>query len=93
MANEFLITDVVDQQAFQQLAELEGQFKSLKTQIVDITTTIGGGIKLPTNSISEMNAKMQEFADQTAKLQSLQKQMDELSAKYAELLKQVNERS
>ena len=93
MANEFLITDVVDQQAFQQLAELEGQFKSLKTQIVDITTTIGSGIKLPTNSISEMNAKMQEFADQTAKLQSLQKQMDELSAKHAELLKQVNERS
>ena len=93
MANEFLITDVVDQKAFDQLKELEANFTTLKTQIVDITTTIGSGIKLPTNTISEMSAKMSEFADNSAKLSELQRQMDELNKKYVELLKQVNERA
>lgn len=92
MANEFVITDIVDKQAFDQLDELAQKFGAVKQQFVDITTTIGKGISMPAGSIDEYNKKMQEFAQNGKQLEETQKKLADLQAKYEEVLKRVNDR-
>ena len=90
MANEFVITDIVDKQAFDQLDELAQKFGAVKQQFVDITTTIGKGIPMPVGTLDEYNKKVQEFNQQGEQLAKVQKEMADLQAKYEALLQKVN---
>ena len=90
MANEFVITDIVDKQAFDQLDELAQKFGAVKQQFVEITTTIGKGIPMPVGTLDEYNKKMQEFNQQGEQLAKVQKEMADLQAKYEALLQKVN---
>lgn len=90
MANEFVITDIVDKQAFDQLDELAQKFGAVKQQFVEITTTIGKGIPMPVGTLDEYNKKVQEFNQQGEQLAKVQKEMADLQAKYEALLQKVN---
>ena len=90
MANEFVITDIVDEKAFDQLDELARKFGAVKQQFVDITTTIGKGIPMPVGTLDEYNKKVQEFNQQGEQLAKVQKEMADLQAKYEALLQKVN---
>lgn len=90
MANEFVITDIVDKQAFEQLDELTKKMGEAKDEFVAIITTIGKGISLPTGSIDEYNKKMQAFNENGQKLAQVQKEMADLQTKYEDILKKVN---
>lgn len=90
MANEFIITDVVDQKAFDQLDELTKKMGEAKDEFVEITKTIGNGISMPVGSLEDYNKKMQEFNQQGEQLAKVQKEMTDLQAKYEALLQKVN---
>ena len=90
MANEFVITDIVDEKAFDQLDELAQKFGAVKQQFVEITTTIGKGIPMPVGTLDEYNKKVQEFNQQGEQLAKVQKEMADLQAKYEALLQKVN---
>lgn len=90
MANEFIITDVVDQKAFDQLDELTKKMGEAKDEFVAITKTIGNGISMPVGTLDEYNKKMAEFNSQGEQLAKVQKEMTDLQAKYEALLQKVN---
>lgn len=90
MANEFVITDIVDEKAFDQLDELARKFGALDEQFVAITTKIGKGISMPVGTLDEYNKKVQEFNQQGEQLAKVQKEMADLQAKYEALLQKVN---
>ena len=88
--NDFTITSIVDQSAFEQLDRLAGQFDDLKKKYTDIATAIGKGISMPAGTIDELNVKMQQFNTNGQEMAKVQQQLTEMQQKYEQLLADVN---
>lgn len=88
--NDFTITSIVDQSAFEQLDRLAGQFDDLKKKYTDIATAIGKGISMPAGTIDELNVKMQQFNTNGQEMAKVQQQLTEMQQKYEQLLTEVN---
>ena len=88
--NDFTITSIVDQSAFEQLDRLAGQFDTLKQKYADIATAIGKGISMPAGTIDELNVKMQQFNTNGQEMAKVQQQLTEMQQKYEQLLADVN---
>lgn len=89
--NDFLITDIVDQSAFDQLNRLEQRFEDLKTQFVAVSTAIGKGIGLPVSTIDDMSSKMEVFRRQQQELIRTQEELSSVENKYYDLLDKIND--
>ena len=89
--NDFLITDIVDQSAFDQLNRLEQRFEDLKTQFVAVSTAIGKGIGLPVSTIDDMSSKMEVFRRQQQELIRTQEELSAVENKYYDLLDKIND--
>lgn len=89
-ANDFKITDIVDQSAFEQLSRLSTQFDQLKQKYTDIATAIGKGIGMPAGTLDELATKMQQFNTNGQEMAKVQAQLMELQQKYEQLLAEVN---
>lgn len=89
--NDFLITDIVDQSAFDQLNRLEKRFEDLKTQFVAVSTAIGKGIGLPVSTIDDMSSKMEVFRRQQQELIRTQEELSAVENKYYDLLDKIND--
>lgn len=88
--NDFTITSIVDQSAFEQLDRLAWQFDTLKQKYADIATAIGKGISMPAGTIDELNVKMQQFNTNGQEMAKVQQQLTEMQQKYEQLLADVN---
>ena len=88
--NDFLITDIVDQSAFDQLEKLSGQFDDLKKKYTDIATAIGKGISMPAGTFDELNVKMQQFNTNGQEMAKVQQQLSDMQKQYQQLLADVN---
>ena len=89
--NDFLITDIVGQSAFEQLDRLEQRFEDLKTQFVAVSTAIGKGIGLPVSTIDDMSSKMEVFRRQQQELIRTQQELSAVENKYYDLLDKMND--
>lgn len=89
--NDFKITDIVDQSAFDQLDRLQKRFEDLKVQFVAVTSSIGKGISMPVGNIDDMTGKMEAFRRQQQELIKTQEQLADVENKYYDLLSQVND--
>lgn len=88
--NDFTITSIVDQSAFEQLDRLAGQFDDLKKKYTDIATAIGKGISMPAGTIDELNVKMQQFNTNGQEMAKVQQQLSDMQKQYQQLLADVN---
>lgn len=88
--NDFLITDIVDQSAFDQLNRLSTQFDDLKKKYTDIATAIGKGISMPAGTFDELNVKMQQFNTNGQEMAKVQQQLSDMQKQYQQLLADVN---
>lgn len=89
--NDFLITDIVGQSAFDQLDRLNQRFEDLKTQFVSVSTAIGKGIGMPASTIDEMATKMEAFNRQQQELIRTQQELSAVENKYYDLLDKMND--
>lgn len=89
--NDFIITNIVDQSAFEQLEKLSGQFDDLKKKYTDIATVIGKGIGQPVNTIDDMSQKMEAFKKQQQELIRTQEELSAVENKYYDLLDKIND--
>lgn len=88
--NDFIITNIVDQSAFEQLEKLAGQFDDLKNKYTDIATAIGKGISMPAGTFDELNVKMQQFNTNGQEMAKVQQQLSDMQKQYQQLLADVN---
>ena len=88
--NDFIITNIVDQSAFEQLEKLSGQFDDLKKKYTDIATAIGKGISMPAGTFDELNVKMQQFNTNGQEMAKVQQQLSDMQKQYQQLLADVN---
>lgn len=88
--NDFIITNIVDQSAFEQLEKLAGQFDDLKKKYTDIATAIGKGISMPAGTFDELNVKMQQFNTNGQEMAKVQQQLSDMQKQYQQLLADVN---
>jgi len=88
--NDFIITNIVDQSAFEQLNALSTQFDDLKRKYTDIATAIGKGISMPAGTFDELNVKMQQFNTNGQEMAKVQQQLSDMQKQYQQLLADVN---
>ena len=88
--NDFIITNIVDQSAFEQLNALSAQFDDLKKKYTDIATAIGKGISMPAGTFDELNVKMQQFNTNGQEMAKVQQQLSDMQKQYQQLLADVN---
>lgn len=88
--NDFIITNIVDQSAFEQLNALSAQFDDLKKKYTDIATAIGKGISMPAGTFDELNVKMQQFNTNGQEMAKVQQQISDMQKQYQQLLADVN---
>ena len=88
--NDFIITNIVDQSAFEQLNALSTQFDDLKKKYTDIATAIGKGISMPAGTFDELNVKMQQFNTNGQEMAKVQQQLSDMQKQYQQLLADVN---
>lgn len=92
MANEFLITDVVDKKAIQSLKELNQQLLAAKETYVNVAKEIGTGIRIPVGNFDELSGKAKAYEDAMAKLAEAQRTINELQKQYTTVLNNVNKK-
>lgn len=90
MANEFLITDVVDKQALQQLDSLKAKLGEAKSSYVDFATSIAKAISAPVGSLEELRAKAEDYEKTVRKLGGVESEMTKLQREQVSVLKDVS---
>ena len=91
MANEFVITDVVDNKALQQLTNLNKAFTETQTKYTETATALAAGIKIPVNNFDELAKKAKSFEEIQKKLSDTEKELIKVQQEYKTLLNNVAE--
>ena len=91
MANEFVITDLVDKKAVQQLRELRLEFDSTKGAYVALAKELAQGVKTNPKTFDELSQKARNYTSLLEKLNKTQENMASIQAKQLTVLRQVSQ--
>lgn len=91
MANEFIITDLVDKKAVQQLKELRLEFDSTKGAYVALAKELAQGVKTNPKTFDELSQKARNYTSLLEKLNKTQENMASIQAKQLTVLRQVSQ--
>lgn len=91
MANEFIITDLVDKKAVQQLKELRLEFDSTKGSYVELAKELAQGVKTNPKTFDELSQKARNYTLLLEKLNKTQENMASIQAKQLTVLRQVSQ--
>lgn len=91
MANEFIITDLVDKKAVQQLKELRLEFDSTKGSYVELAKELAQGVKTNPKTFDELSQKARNYTSLLEKLNKTQEKMASIQAKHLTVLRQVSQ--
>lgn len=91
MANEFIITDLVDKKAVQQLKELRLEFDSTKGSYVELAKELAQGVKTNPKTFDELSQKARNYTSLLEKLNKTQENMASIQAKQLTVLHQVSQ--
>lgn len=91
MANEFIITDLVDKKAVQQLKELRLEFDSAKGSYVELAKELAQGVKTNPKTFDELSQKARNYTSLLEKLNKTQENMASIQAKQLTVLRQVSQ--
>lgn len=91
MANEFIITDLVDKKAVQQLKELRLEFDSTKGSYVALAKELAQGVKTNPKTFDELSQKARNYTSLLEKLNKTQENMASIQAKQLTVLRQVSQ--
>lgn len=91
MAKEFLITDVVDQKAIDQLSNLRDNFTSTKKEYTSLVTELAKGIKINVTNYDELTKKAKMFEEAQTRLSSVEKELSKIQQEHQNLLKKIAE--
>lgn len=91
MANEFVITDLVDKKAVQQLKELRLEFDSTKGSYVELAKELAQGVKTNPKTFDELSQKARNYTSLLEKLNKTQEKMASIQAKQLTVLRQVSQ--
>lgn len=91
MANEFVITDLVDKKAVQQLKELRLEFDSTKGSYVELAKELAQGVKTNPKTFDELSQKARNYTSLLEKLNKTQENMASIQAKQLTVLRQVSQ--
>lgn len=91
MANEFIITDLVDKKAVQQLKELRLEFDSTKGSYVELAKELAQGVKTNPKTFDELSQKARNHTSLLEKLNKTQENMASIQAKQLTVLRQVSQ--
>lgn len=91
MANEYVITDVVDKKAVQQLKELRLEFDSTKGSYVALAKELAQGVKTNPRTFDELSQKANNYTSLLEKLNKTQENMASIMAKQLVVLRQVSQ--
>ena len=91
MANEFLITHLVDQKAFGELDSLQGKFKETVKVYSTTAEELAKGIKVPVHNYDELTKKAESFKEMQKKLSATENALIKVQQEYKTLLKNVAE--
>lgn len=91
MANEFIITDLVDKKAVQQLKELRLEFDSTKGSYVELAKELAQGVKTNPKTFDELSQKARNYTSLLEKLNKTQENMASIQAKQLTVLRQVSQ--
>lgn len=91
MANEFVITDLVDKKAVQQLKELRLEFDSTKGAYVALAKELAQGVKTNPKTFDELSQKARNYTSLLEKLNKTQENMASIQAKQLTVLRQVSQ--
>lgn len=91
MANEYVITDVVDKKAVQQLKELRLEFDSTKGAYVALAKELAQGVKTNPKTFDELSQKARNYTSLLEKLNKTQENMASIQAKQLTVLRQVSQ--
>lgn len=91
MASEFIITDLVDKKAVQQLKELRLEFDSTKGSYVELAKELAQGVKTNPKTFDELSQKARNYTSLLEKLNKTQENMASIQAKQLTVLRQVSQ--
>lgn len=91
MANEFIITDLVDKKAVQQLKELRLEFDSTKGSYVELAKELAQGVKTNPKTFDELSQKARNYTSLLEKLNKTQENMASIQTKQLTVLRQVSQ--
>ena len=91
MANEFKITDVVDDKAFTQLGKLKTELKETTTLYSSLVVNIARASKSNPKTFDELSDKASNFKSSVDKLNSTQEKMNLIQARQLAILRQVSQ--
>lgn len=91
MANEFIITDLVDKKAVQQLKDLRLEFDSTKESYVELAKELAQGVKTNPKTFDELSQKARNYTSLLEKLNKTQENMASIQAEQLIVLRQVSQ--
>lgn len=91
MANEFKITDVVDDKAFTQLGKLKTELKETTTLYSSLVVNIARASKSNPKTFDELSDKANNFKSSVDKLNSTQEKMNLIQTRQLAILRQVSQ--
>lgn len=91
MANEYKITDVVDDKAFTQLGKLKTELKETTTLYSSLVVNIARASKSNPKTFDELSDKANNFKSSVDKLNSTQEKMNLIQARQLAILRQVSQ--
>lgn len=91
MANEYKITDVVDDKAFTQLVKLKTELKETTTLYSSLVVNIARASKSNPKTFDELSDKANNFKSSVDKLNSTQEKMNLIQARQLAILRQVSQ--
>ena len=91
MANEFVITDLVDKKAVQQLKELRLEFDSTKGAYVALVKELAKSYSIPVSNYDDLTNKARLFEETQKKLIATEKKLANIQNEYKALLKNIAE--
>lgn len=91
MANEFVITDIVDKKAITQLKELSLEFDSVKGKYVEFAKVLASESGTNPKTFDELSQKARNYTSILEKLNKTQEDMASIQAKQLVVLRQVSQ--
>lgn len=91
MANEFVITDVVSEEALQQLKTLSLEFNSAKGKYVEFANTLAASSKTNPRTFDELSQKAHDYTSILEKLNKTQERMESIQTKQLTVLRQISQ--
>lgn len=93
MANEFKITDIVDEKAFDELNSLIAKFNKTKKVYKELTEELAGGLDVKPKDLKELADKTEKYTGIMNQLITTQNELSDIQGRYKGLLKQIEEQT